>query len=200
MNVVIWARVSSREQSEGYSLDAQIRINRDKAQREGWTVIREFVIAESARRGATRIAFNEMYRWVKKNAKRLKIGAVLAHKLDRICRNMRDAVRLQELEDDCGVQLAFVENQFGPGAAGALSFNVIRASRARPSPTSSTIGSTSGNSSATAASTRASTGWSSTGRPLTSAGISCRAGTAARGAQSTRSRAGSSAAATAGRP
>ncbi len=127
MNVVIWARVSSREQSEGYSLDAQIRINRDKAQREGWNVVREFVIAESARRGAARVAFNEMYRWVKKNAKRMKIEAVLSHKLDRICRNMRDAVRMQELEDAVGVKMVFVDNEFGPGAAGALSFNVMAA-------------------------------------------------------------------------
>ena len=127
MNVVIWARVSSREQSEGYSLDAQIRINRDKAEREGWNAIREFVVAESARRGAARVAFNEMYQWVKKNAKRMKIGAILAHKLDRICRNMRDAVRMQELEDTCGVKMAFVDNEFGPGAAGALSFNVMAA-------------------------------------------------------------------------
>ena len=127
MNVVIWARVSSREQSEGYSLDAQIRINRDKAQREGWNVVREFVIAESARRGAARVAFNEMYRWVKKNAKRKKIEAVLSHKLDRICRNMRDAVRMQELEDAVGVKMVFVDNEFGPGAAGALSFNVMAA-------------------------------------------------------------------------
>ncbi|MFW5732361.1 MAG: recombinase family protein [Planctomycetota bacterium] len=127
MNVVIWARVSSREQAEGYSLDAQIRINRDKAQREGWNVLREFVIAESARRGAARVAFNEMYQWVKKNAKRMKIDAVLAHKLDRICRNMRDAVRMQELEDTVGVKMLFVDNEFGPGAAGALSFNVMAA-------------------------------------------------------------------------
>ena len=127
MNVVIWARVSSREQAEGYSLDAQIRINRDKAQREGWNVLREFVVAESARRGAARVAFNEMYQWVKKNAKRMKIGAVLAHKLDRICRNMRDAVRMQELEDTVGVKMVFVDNEFGPGAAGALSFNVMAA-------------------------------------------------------------------------
>ena len=127
MNVVIWARVSSREQSEGYSLDAQIRLNRDKAEREGWNVIREFVVAESARRGAARVAFNEMYKWVKKNTKRLKIGAILAHKLDRICRNMRDAVRMQELEDACGVKMAFIDNEFGHGAAGALSFNVMAA-------------------------------------------------------------------------
>lgn len=127
MNIVVWARVSSREQSEGYSLDAQIRINRDKAQREGWNILREFVVAESARRGAERATFNEMYQWVKKNAKRLKIGAILAHKLDRICRNMRDAVRMQELEDNIGVKMAFVDNEFGPGAAGALSFNVMAA-------------------------------------------------------------------------
>jgi site-specific DNA recombinase len=127
MNVVIWARVSSREQKEGYSLDAQLRANRDRAQANGWQVAREFVIAESAKRGAERRAFNEMYAWVRANAKREKIKAILSHKLDRVCRNMRDAVRLQELEDTCGVQLAFVDNQFGPGAAGALSFNVMAA-------------------------------------------------------------------------
>ena len=124
---VIWARVSSREQREGYSLDAQLRITREKARKEGWNIIREFVVAESAKRGAERMAFNEMFKWVRGNARKLKIGIILAHKLDRACRNMRDAVRLQELEDTCGVKLAFVENQFGPGAAGALSFNVMAA-------------------------------------------------------------------------
>ena len=41
MNVVIWARVSSREQREGYSIDAQLRADRLKAQREGWNVVKE---------------------------------------------------------------------------------------------------------------------------------------------------------------
>ncbi|WP_425618108.1 recombinase family protein [Anatilimnocola sp. NA78] len=127
MNVVVWARVSSREQKEGYSLDAQLRVNRERASANGWHVAREFVVAESAKRGAERLAFNQMFAWVKANAKREKIKAILSHKLDRVCRNMRDAVRLQELEDACGVQLAFVDNQFGPGAAGALSFNVMAA-------------------------------------------------------------------------
>ena len=127
MKVVIWARVSSREQKEGYSIDAQLRATRDRALKNGWTVVREFAVAESAKRGAERAVFNGMFKWVKANAKREKIKALLSHKLDRVCRNMRDAVRLQELEDVCGVQLAFVENQFGPGAAGAFSFNVMAA-------------------------------------------------------------------------
>ena len=127
MNVVVWARVSSREQREGYSLDAQLRAVREKAAREGWQIAKEFVVAESAKRGAERRLFKEMLKWVKANAKRLKIGAILSHKLDRVCRNMRDAVRLQELEDECGVHLTFVENEFAPGPAGALSFNVMAA-------------------------------------------------------------------------
>ena len=127
MNVIIWVRVSSREQREGYSIDAQLRANRSKAEKSGWNIVKEFVAAESAKRGADRIAFNDMLKWVKANTKRETIGAILAHKLDRVCRNMRDAVRLQELEDAYGVKLAFVDNQFGPGAAGALSFNVMAA-------------------------------------------------------------------------
>lgn len=127
MKIVIWARVSSREQREGYSIDAQLRACRARAEREGWTVVREFAVAESAKRGAERLAFNEMYDWVRRNARKEGVGAVLAHKLDRICRNMRDAVRMQELEDKTGVKLAFVDNQFGPGAAGTLSFNVMAA-------------------------------------------------------------------------
>ncbi|MBM4103116.1 MAG: recombinase family protein [Planctomycetes bacterium] len=127
MNVVLWARVSSREQREGYSIDAQLRAMRDRAQRENWNVINEFVVAESAKRGAERVAFNQMFGWVQKNTQKHKINAIVAHKLDRVCRNMRDAVRLQELEDTLGVKLAFIDNEFGPGAAGALSFNVMAA-------------------------------------------------------------------------
>ena len=94
MNIVAWARVSSREQRKGYSIDAQLRAMRDRASKSGWTIAREFAVAESAKRGVDRAAFNEMLSWVKANARRQGIGAILSHKLDRACRNMRDAVRL----------------------------------------------------------------------------------------------------------
>ncbi len=114
MKVVIWARVSSREQREGYSIDAQLRICRAKAEKEGWTILREFAVAESAKRGAERVAFHAMYEWVRRNARKEGIGVILSHKLDRVCRNMRDAVRMQELEDLCGVKLSFVDNDSAP--------------------------------------------------------------------------------------
>ena len=56
MNVVIWARVSSREQREGYSIDAQLRATRERAAKNGWTVVREFSVAESATRLPSRVA------------------------------------------------------------------------------------------------------------------------------------------------
>ena len=128
MNVVVWARVSSQEQAtEGFSLDAQLRGMRQKAEREGWKIIKEFVAAESAKTGAERIEFNKMLAWIKLNARKVKVGGILSHRLDRACRNMRDAVRLQELEQNDGVRLLFVDNQFGQGAAGQLSFNVLAA-------------------------------------------------------------------------
>lgn len=127
MNVIAWARVSSREQKEGYSLDAQMRLIREKANREGWKIIKEFTVAESASSKANRLQFDNMLQWVKKNAKRENLKGLVCHKLDRACRNMRDAVRLQDLEESCSVRPLFVENQFGQGAAGLLSFNVMAA-------------------------------------------------------------------------
>lgn len=127
MNVVAWARVSSEDQEKGYSVDAQLRALEDKAQKAGYVIVERFTVTESAKHGINRNKFNAMLEWVKANAKRMKLGAILSHKLDRVCRNMRDAVRLQELEAQHGVKLAFVENQFGPGPSGMLSFNVMAA-------------------------------------------------------------------------
>ena len=127
MNIIVWSRVSSREQREGYSIDAQLRAIRDRAKQEGWSIVREFAVAESAKRGADRAEFNSMISWARQSAKRENIQAIVCHKLDRACRNMRDAVRLQELEDQCGIKPIFIENHFAPGAAGQFSFNVMAA-------------------------------------------------------------------------
>ncbi len=127
MNVIIWARVSSREQSEGYSIDAQLRANRERAQHLGLTVVREFAVVESAKQGAERDEFQAMIAWVRAEAKKGKVQGILAHKLDRTCRNMGDAVLLHNLESECGVRLYFCDNHFAAGPAGVFSFNVLAA-------------------------------------------------------------------------
>ncbi|MGD0088395.1 MAG: recombinase family protein [Planctomycetota bacterium] len=125
INVVAWMRVSSKEQKDGYSLDAQRRAIEDYCASSEAKIIRVFSCAESAKPGAARKEFNAMLDWVRHNVRREQIGGMVFHKLDRACRNMRDAVRLKEIEQEHGVRLFFVDQQFGEGAAGQLSFNIL---------------------------------------------------------------------------
>jgi site-specific DNA recombinase len=125
--IIIWARVSSREQAEGYSIDAQMRATRDRAQHLGLTVVREFAVVESARHGADRDEFHAMIAWVRAQAKKSNVHGIMAHKLDRMCRNMGDAVLLRNLESECGVRLYFCDNHFASGPAGVFNFNILAA-------------------------------------------------------------------------
>ena len=43
MKAALYARVSSEEQIEGYSLDAQIRAFRAFVQERGWIIYREYI-------------------------------------------------------------------------------------------------------------------------------------------------------------
>ena len=54
---VIYARVSSSEQAEGYSIDSQLKLLRDYAKKNSMTIVREFRDKESAKRGSTRRVF-----------------------------------------------------------------------------------------------------------------------------------------------
>ena len=43
MRAALYARVSKEEQTEGYSIDAQLRACRDYAKAQGWTTVAEYV-------------------------------------------------------------------------------------------------------------------------------------------------------------
>jgi len=92
---VILARVSTmRQEKEGLSLkDIQLPVLRDYARDKGLVVEREFVFSESADNKIRR-KFNEMVEYVKAND---GIEAVVAYRVDRITRNFRDAVLIDEL-------------------------------------------------------------------------------------------------------
>lgn len=51
MKAVILARVSSKEQEDGYSLDAQISRLSDYANKKGLEVIKTFTLTESSTQG-----------------------------------------------------------------------------------------------------------------------------------------------------
>ena len=103
---VILARVSTvRQEKEGLSLkDIQLPALREYAQNKELEVEREFVFSESAD-SKIRKKFDEMVQYVKAS-KDVKI--IIAYRVDRITRNFRDAVLVDELLQSKNKEIHFV--------------------------------------------------------------------------------------------
>ena len=92
---VIYARVSSKEQQqEGFSIPAQLKLLREYARKNGFQIIREFVDVETAKKTG-RKQFGEMVRFLRQNR---RCRTVVVEKTDRLYRNFRDYVILEDLE------------------------------------------------------------------------------------------------------
>lgn len=89
MKSVIYCRVSSKEQEEtGYSLDSQVKLLKEYAERKGFGVAKVYSISESASGAKQRVIFHEMMAYLLKH----KINILLCEKVDRLTRNLKDAV------------------------------------------------------------------------------------------------------------
>src|SRR5512132_2068009 len=92
---VIYARVSSKEQEkEGYSIPAQLKLLRDYAAAQGFAVAQEYVDVETAKLTG-RAAFGEMVAYLKAHP---SVRVLLVEKTDRLYRNLKDWVTIDELE------------------------------------------------------------------------------------------------------
>lgn len=92
---LIYVRVSTPEQDkEGYSIAAQLRLLREYAEKNDIKIVREIVEIESASRPG-RPEFIQMEAFLKKNR---SVRTVLAEKVDRLYRNKRDPLILEDLE------------------------------------------------------------------------------------------------------
>jgi site-specific DNA recombinase len=92
---VIYTRVSSREQEqEGFSLGAQSKLLKDYAERNGFKIVSAFEDVETAK-AAGRKQFGEMMTYFKRNR---SCRVLLVEKTDRLYRNLRDAVTVEDLD------------------------------------------------------------------------------------------------------
>ena len=91
---VLYARVSSKDQEkEGYSIPAQLKLLREYAVKHGFTIVKEFVDVETAK-ATGRKQFGEMLQFLKEDP---DCRTVIVEKTDRLYRNFRDFVTLEEL-------------------------------------------------------------------------------------------------------
>ena len=92
---VLYARVSSREQErEGFSIPAQLKLNREYALKHDLKIVREFVDVETAKTTG-RKQFGEMLHFFQKHP---NCRAVIVEKTDRLYRNLKDRVTIEDLE------------------------------------------------------------------------------------------------------
>jgi len=97
---VIYARVSSKEQEkEGFSIPAQLKLLNAYARENSFRVLMEFVDVETAKR-VGRPGFTEMMGFLKGQPKRIEtpLPIVLVEKTDRLYRNLKDWVTIDELD------------------------------------------------------------------------------------------------------
>lgn len=92
--VILYARVSSKEQEQGYSLEAQKQYLRDYAHTHNLLIVKEFIEAETAKK-AGRSLFNQMLVYLDKHQ---DVRTIIVEKTDRLYRNFKDYVILEDYE------------------------------------------------------------------------------------------------------
>ena len=95
-DAVILARVSSKSQEdEGYSLDSQVKLLTSYCETKGLHIVKTFKIAETASKEQSRKTFHELLEYIEVN----NTGHLIVEKTDRLTRNMRDAVAVDDWLD-----------------------------------------------------------------------------------------------------
>jgi len=92
---VLYARVSSKDQErEGFSIPAQQKLLRQHANERGFVIIREFIAVETATQTG-RTGFGDMLAFLRATP---SCRTILVEKTDRLYRNIRDWVTIDELD------------------------------------------------------------------------------------------------------
>ncbi len=102
---IIFARVSSREQEQGASTDAQLKIMKDECDRKSLKVIKTYNLTESSTRGE-RKKFWEMIKFVKSQKRKT---AIVVHCIDRLQRGYKECVTIEELLTEDKLEIHFLK-------------------------------------------------------------------------------------------
>ena len=109
MKAVILARVSTtRQEEEGHSLPAQIRRLQEYAKKKDFEIVETFSFSESAG-DKIRKKFEEVITYIKKHK---DVKVLLCENVDRATRNFKDAVDLDEMRKNEGLEIHFVQDGF----------------------------------------------------------------------------------------
>lgn len=111
-NAVIYARVSTRDQEEqGHSLPAQVAKLQEYSEKHGFNVIKIFSFQETGGQKSQRRKFMEMLSYLGQFSAD-NMPALLCNNVDRITRNFKDHVEIDEMRQQNGLHVHFVQDGF----------------------------------------------------------------------------------------
>src|SRR5215208_4144009 len=91
----LYVRVSSREQVEGYSLEAQLRAAREFCRARGYTVVAEYA-DEGVSAHTDNLAKRPQFARMLADAEAGRFSVIVVHKMDRFARKLRVALECLE--------------------------------------------------------------------------------------------------------
>ncbi len=109
MKAVIFARVSSKDQEDGHSLDAQIQSCFEYAIKKNYKVIEQFRVVESST-ATGRPEFTKMVNFVRNQREKM---VVLCYCVDRLQRDFDEQyLELQKLIKQGNIEIHYIKNEF----------------------------------------------------------------------------------------
>jgi len=103
----IYARVSSGRQVNGYSLEEQIRLAKERCKMMGWKI--RYIFCEDAQSAGT--TDRPKFQMMLQKAEQRNFDVLVFWKLDRFCRSLLDVVNMEKKLCEYGVSLHSVTEQ-----------------------------------------------------------------------------------------
>ena len=113
--VVSYIRVSTAEQTKGFSFDAQRKVLDDCAEARKLHIVKEFVESESAFKAKSRPGFQSMLDYLRDHAS--SIHGVIVYKIDRLARNLTDFAAVHEM---AGITIISATEPEFEGSSGSM--------------------------------------------------------------------------------
>lgn len=123
MKVVLYIRVSTKEQLEGSSLEVQERICRDFASRNGYEIVAVFTEKGESAKTTDRTELKLLLEYVAKNHKDLY--GIIVYKIDRLARNSLDHAQLKMFFNRYGAKLISASENLEDTPVGRLIENQL---------------------------------------------------------------------------
>lgn len=120
INAVFYGRYSSAKQNET-SIEAQLIVCREFAQRNGINIIREYVDEGISAKTSNRPQFQQMI----KDSYQKEFQRIVVYQLDRFCRNRTDSAIYRNILQENGVKIMSAKENITDDYTGILTTSVI---------------------------------------------------------------------------